>query len=162
MNDQLYIRLYEIREVADENIEEYQNLFEKIYESRDSTTFRKLCSVLIDESPYGNTSTIYGMWREYVEGYHYKDSDDDINDTIKYINQILINSDAFIPNARKILQMSLIRILNVETYEQYFLESVNEMFYDERLKYEIIKNCLEDFKNEGFEIEALDRILGKM
>ena len=161
MNDQLYTRLYEIRDVAEENIEEYQNLFEKIYKSRDSTTFRKLCSVLIDESPFGNTSIIYDMWREYIEGYFYNDSDSIIN-IIKYIDEILLNSDAFVPNGKEFLQTSLIRILNIEKYENYFLQSVNKLFYEDKSKYEIIKNSLTDFKKEGFENKVVDRILGKM
>jgi coenzyme F420-reducing hydrogenase alpha subunit len=34
MKDHLYERLYEIRNVADEHIEEYQELFEKMYNER--------------------------------------------------------------------------------------------------------------------------------
>jgi hypothetical protein len=63
MKDYLYERLYEIRNVADEDIEEYQELFEKMYNERDDTTFRKFCTVIIDESPYGNSSVIHAMWR---------------------------------------------------------------------------------------------------
>jgi len=47
MKDHLYERLYEIRNVADEDIEEYQELFEKMYNERDDTTFRKFCTKML-------------------------------------------------------------------------------------------------------------------
>ncbi len=154
MIDQFYARLYEIRNVADENIEEYQNLFQKMYDNRDATTFRKLCSVLIDESPYGNTSIIHSMWREYIEGYY--------GSIPQYISELLKNSDTFIPNGKELLQMSLIRILNAKIYEKDFLEIANKMYYEKNPNYKIIKTIINDFRNGEFYIEEIDRVFEKL
>ena len=112
MQDHLYERLYEIRNVADEHIEEYQELFEKMYTERDDTTFRKFCTILMDKSPYGNSSVIYAMWREYVEHFH--------ENVTLYVTDLLENADAFIPDAKEHLVSSLVRILNGKIYNQDF------------------------------------------
>ena len=142
MKDHLYERLYEIRNVADEHIEEYHELFEKIYNERDDTTFRKFCTVLIDESPYGNSSVIHAMWREYVEHFHE-------NSTL-YVTDMLENLDAFIPDAKGYLQNSLVRMLNGKIYEQDFLRVVNKMYSEGNKNYDIVKNSLLDFMNDDF------------
>jgi len=142
MKDYLYERLYEIRNVADEDIEEYQELFEKMYNERDDTTFRKFCTILIDESPSGNTSVIDAMWREYVEHFH--------GNMTYYITDLLENADAFIPNAKEHLVSSLVRILNGKIYEQDFLRVVNKMYSEGNKNYDIVKNSLLDFMNDDF------------
>lgn len=142
MKDHLYERLYEIRNVADEDIEEYQELFEKMYNERDDTTFRKFCTILIDESPSGNTSVIDAMWREYVEHFH--------ENVTHYITDLLENADAFIPDARRHLRYSLLRILNGKIYEQEFLRVANKMYNEGNRNYDIVKSSLFDFMNYDF------------
>jgi hypothetical protein len=154
MKDHLYERLYEIRNVADEHIEEYQELFEKMYNERDDTTFRKFCTVLIDESPSGNTSVIDAMWREYVEHFH--------ENVTHYITDLLENADAFIPDARRHLRYSLLRILNGKIYEQEFLRVANKMYNEGNRNYDIVKSSLLDFMNYDFgneDIVLLKKIL---
>ena len=161
MQDHLYERLYEIRNVADEHIEEYQELFEKMYNERDDTTFRKFCTVLIDESPYGNSSDIHAMWREYVEHFH--------ENVTLYVADLLENADAFIPDAKGYLQNSLIRMLNGKIYEREFLRVANKMYAEKNKNYNIVKNSLLDFMNDDFGDEDISstkenvgRILGEM
>lgn len=150
MKDHLYERLYEIRNVADEHIEEYQELFEKMYNERDDTTFRKFCTVLIDESPYGNSSVIHAMWREYVEHFH--------GNVTYYITDLLENGDAFIPNAKEHLISSLVRILNGKIYEQEFLRAVNKLYNEGNKNYDIVKSSLLDFMNSVSGNEHIDSV----
>ncbi|MBB6001941.1 hypothetical protein [Arcicella rosea] len=157
MNDKLYSRLYEIRYVLDDNIEEYKALFEEMYDNKDSTTFRKFCSVLLDESPSGNTSDIYAMWKEYVENYF------DVTTNVgTYIYELLLNVDAFIPQAEFILQMSIIRILNNKNNIPIFLEIIPTIHSEHHSNYIIIKKLIENIKSEGRSTFWLDTILDGM
>lgn len=150
MKDYLYERLYEIRNVADEHIEEYQELFEKMYNERDDTTFRKFCTILMDESPYWNTSVIYDMCREYVTHFH--------ENVTQYITDLLENADAFIPDAKEHLRYSLLGILNSKIYDQDFLRVVNKMYDQGNKNYDIVKSSLLDFMNSDFGNEDIDSV----
>ncbi|MDR6563580.1 MULTISPECIES: hypothetical protein [unclassified Arcicella] len=154
MNDNLYARLYEIRYVSDDEVEEYKALVETMYNNRDSTTFRKFCSVVLDESPSGNTSDIHAMWREYVENYF------DVRTDIRtYINELLSNADAFMPQAESILQASIIRILNKKENIPIFLEAIPTIYSEHRSNYIIIKKQIENIKSEDWKPFWLDTIL---
>lgn len=156
MNDKLYSRLYEIRYVLDDNIEEYKALFEEMYENKDSTTFRKFCSVLLDESPSGNTSIIYEMVIRYIENYF------DIAAINNYIYALLSNADAFIPNAHYILESSIMRILNHKNNIPIFLEIIPRIHSEHNSNYLIIKKLIENIKNEERSTFWLDTILDGM
>jgi len=67
-----------------------------------------------------------------------------------YITDLLENADAFIPDARRHLRYSLLRILNGKIYEQEFLRVANKMYNEGNRNYDIVKSSLFDFMNYDF------------
>jgi hypothetical protein len=105
-NINFYNRLLEIQDLDDEHIDEYKDLFSKMYENRDENTFRQFCTIILDENNFGNGTIVDQVATEYIENYY------EIEDINIYSYNLLNNIDAFYPKAQENAKIFIYRIFN--------------------------------------------------